>query len=88
MKKIVLILIFLPLFFFSQNKKDSIWKPFTYFIGTWKGEGKMNGKAGKYEITYQFILNKNFIEVKNKSVYPPQNGRKEEVHEDIGYIKL
>ena len=48
----------------------------------------MNGKAGKYEITYQFILNKNFIEVKNKSVYPPQNGRKEEVHEDIGYIKL
>ena len=84
MKKIALILIFLPLFFFSQNKKDSIWKPFTYFIGTWKGEGKMNGKAGKYEITYQFILNKNFIEVKNKSVYPPQNGRKEEVHEDIG----
>lgn len=45
---------------------------------TWKG---------LYERTYQFILNKNFIEIKNKSTYTPTDKNPAgEVHEDIGYF--
>jgi hypothetical protein len=68
-------------------KKDSIWQPFKFFVGSWRGQGGGEPGAGNYERSYQFILNNNFIEIKNKSSYPPSdkypNG---EVHEDIGYL--
>lgn len=42
---------------------------------------------GNYKRSYQFILNKKFIEVRNKSIYPPsKENPKGEIHEDIGYI--
>jgi len=71
----------------QTNKRDSIWSPIKYFVGTWKGEGGGEPGMGKYERTYQFILNNNVIEIKNKSTYPPTaKNPKGELHEDIGYF--
>jgi hypothetical protein len=73
----------------QTNKQDSIWSPFKYFIGKWAGDGKSGSGNGKYERTYQFIFNKRFIEVRNKSTYPPtEKNLKGEVHEDLGYISF
>jgi len=88
MKQLVLIFLFLPCFSFTQTtKKDSLWLTLKPFIGTWVGEGEGEPGKGHYERSYQFILNKNFIEIKNKSTYPPStNHPNGEVHEDIGYF--
>jgi hypothetical protein len=70
------------------NKQDSIWKPFKYFVGKWEGAGVMDQvNKGKYERSYQFIFNNKFIEVNNKSTYPPTEKKPSgEVHEDLGII--
>jgi hypothetical protein len=83
-----LFLLFFPVVLFSQtNQQDSIWSPFTYFIGTWTGSGAVEGNAGKYERSYHYIFNRKYIEVRNKSTYPPTaENPKGEVHEDLGYI--
>ncbi len=78
----------LPLISSGQlSKKDSLWLTIKPFIGKWAGEGGGAPGKGHYERTYEFILNKNFVESKNKSTYPPStNYPKGEVHEDIGYF--
>jgi len=88
MKQLVLISLCLPYFSFTQTtKKDSLWLTLKPFIGAWAGEGEGEPGKGHYERSYQFILNKNFIEIKNKSTYPPStNHPNGEVHEDIGYF--
>ena len=58
-----------------------------YFIGEWKGIGESEAGKGDYERSYQFVLNKKFVEIKNKSTYPPMEKLpKGEIHEDKGYI--
>lgn len=86
---IVFILIF-PILGFAQNpKQDTLWKPFESFIGNWTGKGGGATGEGTYERSYKFIFNKKYIEVKNKSVYPPSKDKTSgEVHEDIGYISF
>lgn len=93
MRKLTFLLFILSIFLMpavvwaQSSKQDSIWNPFIFFTGNWQGEGKAGGAAGKYERTYQFIFNKKFIEVKNKSTYPPTAQKTDaEVHEDLGYI--
>jgi hypothetical protein len=85
---LVFTIILFPLVLSGQtSKQDSIWRPFKFFIGNWEGNGKSGSGEGKYERSYQFIFNKRFIEVKNKSTYAPQEKNlKGEVHEDLGYI--
>jgi hypothetical protein len=84
---IVLLLFINSILYGQSSKQDSIWSPFKYFIGTWAGDGKSESGEGKYERTYQFIFNQRFIEVKNKSTYPPtEKNLKGEIHEDLGYI--
>ncbi len=88
MKKLFIILIFVPFGMKAQmSKQDSVWLPFKGMIGTWTGTSEGQPGNGKYERTYQIVLNKKFIEVKNKSTYPPsKENPKGEVHEDHGYI--
>jgi len=87
---ITAIFVLAPIISFGQStKQDSIWKPFKFFIGSWNGKGGSEPGEGIYERGYKFILNGNFIEVKNKSVYPPsEKNPKGETHEDIGYISF
>lgn len=89
MKKLLFIMFFVPVIGLAQtSKRDSLWLPMNYFVGKWQGEGKGEPGAGKYERTYQWIMNKRYIQVNNRSTYPPAavNKNKGEVHEDIGYI--
>ncbi len=88
MSKIFFLLLIIPSILFAQNtKQDSIWLPLKLFVGTWTGEGGGEPGYGKYERSYQFILSKRFIEIRNKSTYPPAaQNQKAEVHEDIGYF--
>ena len=56
-------------------------------IGNWTGTSEGQPGKGTYERSYQIVLNKKFIEIKNKSTYPPsQENPKGEVHEDHGFI--
>ena len=88
MKSILLAILLFPCSAFGQlTKQDSIWLPFATFIGTWQGTGGGEPGIGKYERSYGFILGKRFIEVRNKSIYPPTTINPDgEKHEDVGYI--
>jgi hypothetical protein len=88
MKTIIAAFILLPFLANGQNSKtDSLWLPFQPFIGTWTGTGEGVDGKGTYERTYQFVLNKKYIEVKNRTVYAPtKENSKGYVHEDVGYI--
>lgn len=58
-----------------------------YFVGEWAGKSEGLSGTGNYERTYQFVLNKKFIEIKNKSTWLPTKENPDgEIHEDIGYI--
>jgi hypothetical protein len=87
MRKILLIALFIPMLSFAQTKQDSLWRPFKNFIGQWEGKSEGQPGNGKYERSYTSVLNKKFIEVMNKSTYPPSSQNpKGEVHEDHGFI--
>lgn len=88
MKLIFIVAFLVPQLSAAQlTKQDSIWLPFKHFIGSWKGTGEGSNGKGAYERSYQFTLNKKFIEVKNKSVYPStMENPKGYIHEDHGFI--
>jgi hypothetical protein len=88
MNRIILILLVLPLTSIAQlSKTDSLWLPLNALIGTWKGTGDGANGKGTYERSYQYVLNKKYIEVRNKAVYPPNDKNpKTYTHEDVGYI--
>jgi hypothetical protein len=88
MKKLLLIFILFPFFAAAQTQvKVDPWIPFKSFIGIWTGQGGGEPGTGTYERSYQFILNNKFIEVRNKSTYPPSaSNAKGEIHEDLGFI--
>ena len=84
---IFLLIIFPNIGIAQSTKQDSLWMPFKPFIGTWTGKGGGEPGIGNYERSYEFIFNKRFIEIKNKSTYPATDKNpKGEVHEDIGYF--
>lgn len=88
MRTMILLLLLCPFVSIAQmTKQDSLWLPFKIFIGKWAGDSDGLPGKGKYERSYEVIFNKKYIEVKNKSSYPPsQNNPKGEVHEDRGFI--
>lgn len=87
MKNLLTLLLLTPSLVLSQTKQDTLWMPFKYFVGTWSGESDGQPGKGRYDRTYEFVMNKKFIEVRNKSTYPPsKENPKGEVHEDHGFI--
>jgi len=67
--------------------KPDPWQPLRGLIGKWKGDSQGQPGTGKAEREYQFTLNNRFIQVTNKTVYPPKgSSEKGEAHEDIGFI--
>ena len=88
MKFIIALLMIAPQLSFGQlTKQDSVWLPFKHFIGTWTGTGEGVDGKGTYERSYQFALNKRYIELKNKTIYAPTTENpKGYVHEDFGVI--
>ena len=88
MKFFIALLLIAPQLSYAQlTKQDSVWLPFKHFIGTWTGTGEGVDGKGTYERSYQFALNKKYIELKNKTVYAPtKENPKGYVHEDFGVI--
>jgi hypothetical protein len=89
MRNFVVLLGVLPAMAGAQPaRSDSAWTPMLYFIGEWTGTSKGEPGAGVYERSYRRVLDNRFIEVRNKSTYPPspQNRNRGEVHEDVGYV--
>jgi hypothetical protein len=88
MKNLTIFFIMLSSVTFAQsNAQEKLWQPFLFFVGEWTGKGEGEPGIGNYERAYQSVLGNKFIEVKNKSVYPPTDkNTKGEVHEDRGYI--
>lgn len=87
-KIIVVALLSLSFSCFAQKAdQDSIWQKLKFLSGNWEGKGGGEPGQGIYERSYNFILNNKFIEVRNKSAFPPSaENPKGEIHEDIGYI--
>jgi hypothetical protein len=55
------------------------------FIGQWQGTSEGEPGKGTVEREYKRIMNSRFVEVRNRSVYPPQEKNpKGEQHEDFG----
>jgi hypothetical protein len=71
----------------NQTDPD-FWEHFRFFIGSWEGEG--SGRVGTSKVTreYAWVLDAKFIEVRNRSVYPPQEKNRGEDHRDVGYISF
>jgi hypothetical protein len=80
------VFLMLPTLSFSQiDKSAPIWEPLKAVVGSWEGTGKGRPGSSKVEREYQFVLGDKLLQVKNKSIYPPQKENpKGEVHEDWG----
>jgi len=86
---IFLMMLLMPTLTGGQQTKlaPDTWKPFKYFLGKWEGSG--NGQPGnsKTQREYRTVLNDQFIQVQNRSIYDPQpKNPKGETHEDLGMI--
>ena len=63
------------------------WDQLRFLVGSWTGTGDGNSGTSTLERSYEFILNDQFLLVRNKSVFPPQTKNpKGEIHEDLGVI--
>lgn len=85
---LVTLVMFAPILSFGQlTRQDSVWLPFHYMIGNWTGSSEGQPGKGTYARSYEIVLNKKFLEVRNKSTYPPSSRKPSgEVHEDRGFI--
>jgi hypothetical protein len=72
----------------TQPAESDRFQAFRSFLGKWEGEGE--GQPGKSRVSreYALVLDGRFIEVKNRSLYAPQEGNAGEDHRDIGYISF
>ena len=65
------------------------WTRLRVLSGTWTGENKGQAGGGRSERTCQFVLDGRYLQVHNKSVFPPQEKNpKGEAHEDWGMISF
>jgi hypothetical protein len=90
MRKILLLLLSLPLLVYAQTgETQDVWVPFRFFVGSWEGVSKGQFGVGAIEREYQFVLKGAFLEVRTKATYKPQEKNpKGEVHEDVGLISF
>lgn len=69
----------------QEPPADSLLAALDPFIGRWQGTSEGQPGNGTVEREYTRVLAGRFVEVRNRSVYPPQErNTKGETHEDIG----
>ena len=63
--------------------------PVARLEGRWTGTSEGQPGNGKVERQYERVLGSRFIQVRNRSTYPPQEKNpKGETHEDIGFLSF
>ncbi len=73
--------------FGQQTPKPDPFAPLHYFVGTWRGDQSGEPGHGTVDRQYKFVLGGKFLQVRNRSTYPPQEkNKKGEVHQDMGMI--
>ena len=83
----VLVFLFGGVLCAQTTSAPDIWEPVRFLVGAWEGEVSGQPGNGKSLREYRFVLNKRYLEVRNKSTYPAQpKNPKGEVHEDWGMI--
>jgi hypothetical protein len=66
-----------------------MWKPFQFFVGSWRGTGEGHSGASLVERDYRMILRDRYLQVTSRSTYPPQEKNPAgEVHEEMGLISF
>jgi hypothetical protein len=61
--------------------------PVAALVGRWTGTTEGQPGTGTVERTYERVLADRFVQVRNRSTYPPQpKNPKGEVHEDLGFF--
>jgi hypothetical protein len=89
MRVTLVVLLVFPLALCAQIPHDSLWAPMKYFVGSWSGTGEGESGTAVCERNYQWALNGNFIQVRSKSAYTPQEKNPQgEIHEELGYINF
>ena len=86
---VALLLCFAPFAITEEQpaKTPDPWEPMRILLGKWEGDSQSEPGTGKAVREYAFTLNNRFIEVRNRSTYPPQEKNpKGEVHEDRGMM--
>lgn len=88
MKPKLLLTLILPIFLIAQSGQNTdVWGPLKYFIGKWEGQGEGRPGISKGYQEFCFVLSGKYLEVKNRSVFEPQERNpKGEIHEDWGFI--
>jgi len=86
--KVFLIAVLLISVLLAQDgEEQDMWKAFEFFIDKW--EGKVEGKygEGKIDLEFSFVLRGVYLQLKNKTVFEPQEKNPAgEVHQDFGFI--
>ncbi|MDO9261640.1 MAG: hypothetical protein Q7U08_06845 [Flavobacteriaceae bacterium] len=83
--------LFIGFIFSSLNvQSQDKWTKFESVIGQWKGNGIGYGGTTSTVITsFKLVMNNQFIEVKNESVFKPtEKNPKGEIHTDWGLISF
>ena len=63
--------------------------PVARLVGRWTGTSEGQPGKGQVERQYERVLGSKFIQVRNRSVYPPQEKNpKGETHEDLGFFSF
>jgi hypothetical protein len=63
--------------------------PFARLVGRWTGNSEGQPGKGAVERQYERVLGSKFIQVRNRSTYPPQEKNpKGETHEDLGFFSF
>ncbi|MBI5771245.1 MAG: FABP family protein [Verrucomicrobia bacterium] len=71
----------------AKAPRPDPWQPIRRLLGAWEGEAKGEPGTGRAERTYAFALRDRFIQVTNKSIYPPREKKPQgETHEDLGFL--
>jgi hypothetical protein len=63
--------------------------PLARLVGEWNGTAEGQSGKGQVERQYERVLRSKFIQVRNRSSYPPQEKNpKGETHEDVGFFSF
>src|SRR5512143_3004984 len=69
----------------EASDRDVHWDRLKFFVGRWQGTSQGEPGHGKGQRDYEFVLRGKVLQLKNKTVYPPQEKNpKGETHEDLG----